>query len=1360
MAYLLLQEHNITPTWRWGGSVAYLYVFASQTFFETDSGEQIAQGQVNNFQSYSQKYTCTITDGVVRIPQVTLATTTDSNVPNVTYTCVLTDQNNVPRYTQLSQGFVDPSYFQVQPESSFIATLAGTVAARGVYTYRGAHNARGYYNLESFDDSVTLSCWVWTGSQWNNYGSTGTLLYHSTDDVQFPWDITTFVVDGGGTAPAPTLTEDTTLITSTWEALILSNQAVAQIPVNFWGAGPFWDVQQTKQYVDQVSNQTQLFAAENQAGATRLTVDPDVESIPIAVAENDPVWQVILSTDYLASYGCTQAGLDAAIADIGSAQAELVVTCNVSVTTNTTIPDNILVTIQGHGKFTVSGGITLNIESLRTPSGQVFFGDGNTVLAKNAVPYFDLTWWAGITGSGSDDQNAFDQARLSMVANEGGTLLIGNGEWYVDEVDIPSNCTIIGSGQYTDDTRGTVLKLVSGASDYILGCSEGVRNVSVSNLTLDQEDSITASCFKAFGDTVRSQGINLTNVTTAGESYVTVAGAGTSSVNANYTYRGITNGRPYYNKVGSATSTFVNAIYWDGSSWNISGSPTVYYGSADDVAYPYDVTTWVGLAGANPVPTVDILATQPQIKIQADTAGWECLNVNLTNVFMSIPEGGTGFYANTVNSSLYTENCRSTSALNSVTWDFDRIGFVDYVAGQHDCGSSGAAQSTLDRSITASSGLNSATVTLTSGALSLNDVGQPYNLAGNPVGNITAIAYSSPTYSFTGTDATHPAVVNQNLDLYKFVPSYGGALCLFRFGNEHATINIQGAVDEGYQNFIINNAGTYAPINLRGCFPQSQITLNQACCIVSQGNRYYSGTYNDAAATTSRIISSGDYIDKTTLFGVELVTPRLWNQHLGESHIQTEFGIEEGNQIQYVGMETRFLEGNQDHTTGPQVTIASIDDPATAPFKYNLRLGRSNPVTEQPDYYYDIGRVDEGPGTDAQGYLRIDGNQDLPFRGVKTNGNIVAPTYVGGVLTPAQITSNQNDYAPATNTSILRLATDAARNITGLFYNGFDSLSGQDGEMHFIMNVGLFNFTLVNQSASSAAKDRFLSVTGGDVVVAPNEIVAIWRDATTVRWRIAKVNITGLTSNGTTITGTLPTALTSTLAVTGAVTASSTLAVTGTTTIGGASTFKFTLTPSSGSGSFILGDTGSANYVKLNETGGLGAGLLELRGAEIEITGGSVLINGAVPLYSTNLLTKYLATTVTYNNTTTLANTALSVSVTATTKYQIELTVFSTSAVKALNMDFGGTSTQTSFIGQWYAHRDTVAGTNGTAQVTAAGTDFTVAGLDGFSSIWTFKGTMLTNGAGTFLLRGAQNVADISNSTILAGSSLILTKLS
>lgn len=101
-----------------------------------------------------------------------------------------------------------------------------------------------------------------------------------------------------------------------------------------------------------------------------------------------------------------------------------------------------------------------------------------------------------------------------------------------------------------------------------------------------------------------------------------------------------------------------------------------------------------------------------------------------------------------------------------------------------------------------------------------------------------------------------------------------------------------------------------------------------------------------------------------------------------------------------------------------------------------------------------------------------------------------------GDISPSQITSNQNDYNPTglSTASVLRLSTDASRNITSL-------LGGTDGRILIIHNVGSFNIVLKDDDgATGTAANRF--ALSGDVTLASEQCAIIQYDSTSSRWRL------------------------------------------------------------------------------------------------------------------------------------------------------------------------------------------------------------------------------------------------------------------
>jgi hypothetical protein len=100
-----------------------------------------------------------------------------------------------------------------------------------------------------------------------------------------------------------------------------------------------------------------------------------------------------------------------------------------------------------------------------------------------------------------------------------------------------------------------------------------------------------------------------------------------------------------------------------------------------------------------------------------------------------------------------------------------------------------------------------------------------------------------------------------------------------------------------------------------------------------------------------------------------------------------------------------------------------------------------------------------------------------------------------GVLTPAQITANQNDYTGGGCTAVtaLRVSTDASRNVTGL------SCGQTEGRLITLHNVGSNDLVLLDNSVSSTAANRF--ALGSDLTLTGGQGVTFRYDDTSDRWR-------------------------------------------------------------------------------------------------------------------------------------------------------------------------------------------------------------------------------------------------------------------
>lgn len=111
------------------------------------------------------------------------------------------------------------------------------------------------------------------------------------------------------------------------------------------------------------------------------------------------------------------------------------------------------------------------------------------------------------------------------------------------------------------------------------------------------------------------------------------------------------------------------------------------------------------------------------------------------------------------------------------------------------------------------------------------------------------------------------------------------------------------------------------------------------------------------------------------------------------------------------------------------------------------------------------------------------------------NVNEIAEAFIlSGVLTPAQLTANQDNYNPTglATAAVLRMSTNASRNVTGI-------AGGSNGRMLLVGNVGSNNLVLVHDATSTAA-NRFSLPGAANLTLLPGEWALLRYDATLSRW--------------------------------------------------------------------------------------------------------------------------------------------------------------------------------------------------------------------------------------------------------------------
>jgi hypothetical protein len=177
----------------------------------------------------------------------------------------------------------------------------------------------------------------------------------------------------------------------------------------------------------------------------------------------------------------------------------------------------------------------------------------------------------------------------------------------------------------------------------------------------------------------------------------------------------------------------------------------------------------------------------------------------------------------------------------------------------------------------------------------------------------------------------------------------------------------------------------------------------------------------------------------------------------------------------------------------PSVTVydAGTLDIATI-FSDNAFTAKSNPFTGEVDgafIFYAQGRYDTV--LSAEGYA---------FHAADTQDILLYDP--NSVISPAQLTGDQNDYNPINGrwTTTWRLNANATRTITGI-------VAGFSGQLLRLINTNADDIILAHESASSAVANRIITGTGANITMNFHETVTLWYDSTSQRWRAVERHI-------------------------------------------------------------------------------------------------------------------------------------------------------------------------------------------------------------------------------------------------------------
>lgn len=181
---------------------------------------------------------------------------------------------------------------------------------------------------------------------------------------------------------------------------------------------------------------------------------------------------------------------------------------------------------------------------------------------------------------------------------------------------------------------------------------------------------------------------------------------------------------------------------------------------------------------------------------------------------------------------------------------------------------------------------------------------------------------------------------------------------------------------------------------------------------------------------------------------------------------------------------------------GTNITLTIADDAGNEEVDVTIAAsggGGGSPGGATGDVQYNNG----AGGFGAEAAFNYDAaNNQLTAPGV----GITEDFALSGVISPTQITANQNDYAPTGNAtaSVWRISSDADfRAITGIS-------GGTTGRILILLNVGSFAIILSPDSASSTAANRILTGLSNSTstLIHANQAAILSYDNTSSRWRV------------------------------------------------------------------------------------------------------------------------------------------------------------------------------------------------------------------------------------------------------------------
>lgn len=155
--------------------------------------------------------------------------------------------------------------------------------------------------------------------------------------------------------------------------------------------------------------------------------------------------------------------------------------------TSETIPSNIQCVFEEGAILSVDSGKTLTVNSpehiIAGHSRQIMSGSGSLAFTNGGTVYSE--WWGNNTTPGTTDMTSEIQAAMTSIGS-GKVKFLDYIYLVSSALSVPSMIKLRGTGRYyTNNTKGTVIKLADSSDSSILTCSATQYNIIVKGIKFD-----------------------------------------------------------------------------------------------------------------------------------------------------------------------------------------------------------------------------------------------------------------------------------------------------------------------------------------------------------------------------------------------------------------------------------------------------------------------------------------------------------------------------------------------------------------------------------------------------------------------------------------------------------------------------------------------------------------------------------------------------------------------------------------------------------------------------------------------------------------------------------------------------------